>query len=91
MSRIPVLLSVLLLAGWTGCQRKPSPPVVVEVPGPTKYVPIREELTRPCPIEEPRSTAPLEAARVAKARKNSLEACNRDKAAIRAVQGTKVP
>lgn len=86
-----VLILAPVLCGWTACQRRPSPPQVVEVPGPTKYVPIDPRLTKRCPIEEPKSSAPLEAARVAKERRNALEQCNRQLQGIEAVQGTTVP
>lgn len=84
MLRVLGLLTILALAG---CKSIPKVEVV-EVPGPTRYIAIPDELTRPCPIEEPANRAPLEAVRVAKSRKDALEACNRDKARIRAIEGT---
>lgn len=84
MPRVLGLLSLALLAG---CRCIPTVEVV-EVPGPTRYVAIPEELTRPCPVEAPANASPLEAVRVAKARRDALESCNRDKARIRALGGT---
>lgn len=88
------VLGLLILAfALTGCPGnvRPTKPQIVEIPGPTLYVPIDARLTQDCPIEEPKEASPVEAVRVAKARRDALEQCNRDKAAIRAVQGTKVP
>lgn len=82
------VLGLLILATLAGCQTRPPKVEVVEVPGPTRYVLIPDELTRPCPIEEPASRAPLEAVRVAKARKDALQACNRKLDAIRTIEGT---
>lgn len=87
MSRLPFLLALVLLAG---CKTIPQVEVV-EVPGPTVYVEIPDQFTRDCPIEEPVSTVPMEAVRVAKARKDALEACNRNMARIRAISGTPSP
>lgn len=78
----------LLLILLAGCATRPPRVEMVEVPGPTRYVEVPAELTRECPIEEPRDRSPMEAVRVAQARKQALEACNRDKARIRALQGT---
>lgn len=82
-----LLLGLLILA-LAGCKSAPPKVEVVEVPGPTRYVAIPDELTRPCPIEQKANNSPIEAVRVAKARKDALEACNRDKARIRAIEGT---
>lgn len=87
MRHLPLLL--ILLAGCGPV--RPSKPEVIEVPGPTKFVPIDRSLTIRCPIEEPQSTAPAEAPRVAQARKQALQACNRQLESIEAVQGTRVP
>lgn len=82
-----LLLGLLSLALLAGCKSIPKVEVV-EVPGPTRYVVIPDEMTRPCPIERPANASPLEAVRVAKARKDALEACNRSLARIRAIEGT---
>lgn len=83
---MPRVLGLLILA-LAGCKSIPHVEVV-EVPGPTRYVQVDEQLTRPCPIEAPVNATPMEAVRVAKARKDSLEACNRKLERIRAIEGT---
>ena len=82
-----LLLGLLILA-LAGCKSAPPKVEVVEVPGPTRYVTIPDVLTRPCPIEQKANNSPLEAVRVAKARKDALQTCNRQLEAIRAVEGT---
>lgn len=86
---LPTLL-VLALFVLAGCTKpevvvKAKPPVtVVEV----RYVRIPAELTAPItPAEGPVS----EAIEVARERKVQLQQCNADKAAIGAIEGTKVP
>jgi hypothetical protein len=79
-----IVLLILLLAG---CKTIPKVDVV-EVPGPTRYIELPGYLTADCPIEDPTSTAPMEAVRVAHARKESLQDCNRRMRSIRALQGT---
>jgi hypothetical protein len=86
--RVPFVLTAALAVALPGCRTIPAGPELVEVPGPVRYVPIRPELTRPCPVEQPRNASPMEAVRVAKERAKALEDCNRDKAQIRAEQGT---
>jgi hypothetical protein len=80
-------LTLALVAALAGCKTVPQVEVV-EVPGPTRYVAVPAELTAECPVELPASQAPLEAVRVAHARRESLEECNRRLAAIRRLQGT---
>lgn len=82
------LLGLLIAVSVMGCKTGPTKPQVVEVPGPTVYVQIPDGMVQHCPIERPRDATPLEAVRVAKARGDSLESCNRKLDAIKAVQGT---
>lgn len=88
MSRALWLL--IAIPALSGCPETVKPVVVpqvvrVEVP---VYVPIPAELTADCPIEQPKSLKVEEAVRVANARKVSLQNCNADKAAIRAIGST---
>jgi hypothetical protein len=87
MPRVHRILAAAALLALAGCKTIPKVEVV-EVPGPTRYVSVDAALTAECPIEEPTSTAPMEAVRVANARKESLQDCNRRMRAIRALQGT---
>lgn len=84
------LLIVAALA-LTACQTTPKvvtpEKVYITV---DRYVEIPEELTRPCPIDNPVEMAVKEAVRVATARKYSLLACNEDKAAIRKISAEAV-
>lgn len=78
---------IAVLPALAGCSEtvKPVPvPQVVRVQVPV-YVPIPAELTKDCPIAEATSLMVEEAVRVANARKVSLQNCNADKAAIRAL------
>ncbi len=72
---------MLSLAGWGGCQEKPTQPRVqyVEV---EKKPKVDKKLLAPCPIEKPTNVSVEEAVRVANARKVALENCNADKAAL---------
>jgi len=86
MSRALWLLIPALAAA--GCASNPPQPqlprvVTVEV---DKYVPLKPELLRDCPIAEPQNMSVDEAVRVARARKAALEDCNDDKRAIREAQ-----
>jgi hypothetical protein len=83
MSRI---FWLLILTALAGCKSIPEVEVV-EVPGPTRYVAVPAELTAECPIEEPTVATPIEAVRVAHARRESLAECNRRMRAIRQLQG----
>lgn len=86
--RLLILAITLALAA---CKSTPEikTPEKVYIPV-YKYVPVPEELTRPCPIENPVEMAVREAVRVATARKYSLLKCNEDKAAIRRISGESV-
>ncbi len=83
--RIAVALIVLAL---TGCAHdlKVAPPKIVQVEVP-HYVPIPDELTKPCPVYEPQEQTYAEAKRLALLRMDSLLQCNKDKARIRALGG----
>lgn len=86
-----VLILAPVLCGWTACQRRPSPPQVVEVPGPTKYVPIDPKLTSHPPLPPLVTTDPLQCPVVANQRRGLLGEAYRQLDAIKAVQGTTVP
>jgi hypothetical protein len=85
------LVLPLLAGGSCGTKRDPEPEVrtrppvvIVEV----RYVAVPAELTQQAaPAKGPVS----EAIEVARERGLQLQQCNADKAAIRAIQGTKVP
>jgi len=80
---------VLIFALLAGCK---SAPVIEVTPAEPireiRYVTIPDYLTEPCPIVTGNLVEVIE---VARARKAALESCNADKAAIRGIQGTKVP
>lgn len=70
-----LLILSLTLAGCTLAPPKPQIPKTVTIVV-TKYVPVPEQLTKPCPIAEPKSREVEEALQVAHARKLSLQDCN---------------
>lgn len=74
----------LALAACSGNQVKVPEKVYITI---EKYIPIPEEHTRDCPIEMPKELTVGESVRVANKRKESLQACNIDKAAIRKING----
>lgn len=84
-----IIAAVLILAGCKASQptRPDPPPTIVQVPVKV-YVPVPDDLTEPCPIAK---GTLAEIPKVARARRQSLESCNADKAAIRKIQGTPVP
>lgn len=88
MPRLHRLLIPLVVLALAACATRPPKVEVVEVPGPTRYVAVAPALTAECPIEAPTTNTPMEAVRVANARKQSLQECNRRMRAIRALQGT---
>jgi hypothetical protein len=67
-----LIVAVFLLTGWTGCERKPTPPRVEVVELPVRqYVPIPQKLRERCKWPK---EAPLRAVvDVAKKRKACLE------------------
>lgn len=82
-------LTILAVMTLAGCQSAgevaPQPaPEVIHVPV-TTYAPVPEKLTRPCPIARGELD---EVVIVARKRKASLEQCNSQLDAIRALQGT---
>ena len=84
MPRAFRLLIVAALLVLPACATKPAvvtPRVVTQTV--TKYVAVPDELTAPCPIEQPKLRTVAEAVRVAKARKDALEQCNRQLGEIR--------
>lgn len=83
-----LLLACIVLLALFGCAPvKPSAPVTPQVVTQTltQYVAVPSELTQPCPIEQPKARTVAEAVRVARARKDSLIACNRQLDAIRSL------
>jgi hypothetical protein len=91
MSRAVWLLAfVALLAGCDEAVKPVPVPQVVRVEVPV-YMPIPAELTQDCPIAEAASLQVEEAVRVANARKVSLQNCNADKAALRALGASASP
>jgi len=88
MRHLFVLTALALLTACAQQPTLPPAPAIVRVPQ-TTYVPITASLTAPCAIAEPPPHPTVgDALRVARERKAALEACNADKAQIRAVQGT---
>lgn len=79
-----MLAAGLCLAACQSNQVKVPEKVYITI---EKYIPIPEEYTKDCPIALPTELTVSEAVRVAKARKESLEHCNIDKAAIRKING----
>jgi hypothetical protein len=89
MSRLLIILAVTLLPACASRQ-----PVLPKVPETVtvvveKYVTVPEELTEACPLYEPKENTYFEAKRLALLRRESLEACNRKLAQIRALSGEK--
>ncbi len=83
-----LLLVCFVLLVLFGCTPvKPVVPVTPQVVTQTvtKYVAIPEDLTHPCPIEQPLSRTVAEAVRVARARKDALVECNKQLEAIRSI------
>ena len=86
MSRaIGLLIVVVALAG---CAHQPpavvTPSVVTQTV--TRYVAVPDELTTPCPVALPTNRTVAEAVRVARARRDALDQCNRQLDAIRSLQ-----
>lgn len=92
MPRLSLLLiaMVLVLSGCPGNVR-PAKPQVVEVPGPTRFVPIDAKLTSHPPLPPLVSTGPLQCPAVANERLDLLGEAYRQLDAIKAVQGTNKP
>lgn len=90
MRALLILLLLLTTTGFTSCGKRE----VIRVPGPVEYrdrlvvQPIAPELLRDHPIA---TGGVAECPRVARQRRAELEACNADKAAIRAGQGGETP
>lgn len=90
MRYLIIAFGCVLIGGLlAGCKSAPVidtlPPAEITV---TRYVPIPDYLTKPCPIPAGNLVEVIE---VARARKASLEKCNADKLSIRGIQGTVVP
>lgn len=86
--RLIALIPVMFLTGCPDGVVRPDPPPTIVEKVVRVYVPVPDELTKPCPI----ATGPLsQIPDVARARRQSLENCNADKAAIRKIQGTPTP
>jgi hypothetical protein len=91
MIRVAVITATL---GLVACQSKP--PVLPEVPKTVtvvveKYVSVPDDLTAECPEYEPREQSYNEAKRLALIRLESIQACNKQLARIRALSGEKTP
>ena len=76
---------LLLLLALSGCSTTPiqPTPVIVEVPGPTRYIPIPAELTKPCTLSLTPPTTNGDLYRQWQQLQAELAVCNNDKAAIR--------
>ncbi|NII73248.1 hypothetical protein FHW84_001817 [Dyella sp. SG562] len=86
MPRAQQLLILAVLLVLPACATKPTvvtPKVVTQTV--TKYVAVPAELTAACPIEQPKLRTVAEAVRVAAARRESLEQCNRQLDQIRSL------
>lgn len=87
MPRAQQLLILVVLLVLPACApTKPTvvtPKVVTQTV--TKYVSVPAELTAACPIEQPKLRTVAEAVRVAAARRESLEQCNRQLDQIRSL------
>jgi hypothetical protein len=90
MRTLMLIAIVLATTGFTSCTKRET----IRVPGPVEYrdrlvvEPIPAELLR----EHPVATGPLAVCpQVAAARRAELEACNADKAALRARQEGETP
>ena len=83
---LAICLVLLALLGCAGQTRQPAPvtPAVVTQTV-TKYVSAPDDLTTPCPIEQPKARTVAEAVRVARARKDALVTCNKQLDAIRSL------
>lgn len=83
MSRYPLAVAGLL--ALVGCQSTPAPVVVPEVVKVVvrEYVPVPEELTRPCAVAELEDRTVESVVEAANARKVSLEQCNEQLRRIR--------
>lgn len=87
MKAAPFALILLALAG---CKSAPEArpfvaPTIVEVPV-TEYVPLPEELTRPCPVPAIKGRTVGDVVEASNARKIALDRCNAQLRAIREVQ-----
>ena len=85
------LIAIALLTAGCGKQNlRVDPPKIVHVEV-TRYVPVPDELTKPCPVYAPAEQTYAEAKRLALLRLDALEQCNRDKARIRDLAGDETP
>ena len=93
MPRALRLLTALTLLVLVACA--PTRPAVVTpqvvTQTVTKYVTVPAKYTEPCPIEQPKLRTIAEAVRVAKARKNALQQCNRQLEQIRGLANQETP
>lgn len=84
-----LILGTFVLALGTGCAtapRKPTAPAVVQR---VVYVPIPTQLTDPLPVYERQAETFGEAWQQAERNTRTLERCNADRAAVKAIQGSK--
>lgn len=82
-------VAVVALLALAGCKSTPEPVVVPEVVKVIvrEYVPVPEELTRPCPVAELADRTVESVVEVANARRVSLEQCNEQLRRIRELAG----
>lgn len=82
-------VAVVALLALAGCKSTPEPVVVPEVVKVIvrEYVPVPEELTRPCPVAELADRIVESVVEVANARRVSLEQCNEQLRRIRELAG----
>ncbi|PXV60900.1 hypothetical protein SAMN04487785_1136 [Dyella jiangningensis] len=81
---LAVCFVLLALFGCAPVKQEPVTPHVVTQTV-TKYVSVPDDLTTPCPIDQPKARTVAEAVRVARARKDALITCNKQLDAIRSL------
>ena len=82
--------AVLTLLALAGCKSTPEArpfvaPTIVEVPV-TKYVPVPDALTQPCPVPAIKGRTVGDVVEASNARKVALDRCNAQLKAIRELQ-----
>lgn len=85
-----VRAAALILLALAGCKSAPEvrpfvAPTIIEVPV-TKYVPLPEELTQPCPVPAIKGRTVGDVVEASNARKVALDRCNAQVKAIRELQ-----
>lgn len=85
-----ILMALPFVAGWTGCERKPTPPKVVYVTV-EKTVGVPAELSRDCQAIPKQDNTYAEAVRLANARGAANEECTSRMRKIRALAPEAAP